>query len=86
MLKYLEEDSIFHLQTKNTSYILKVLPSGHLGTLYYGELVDFDIDYKTLELKFDIEVGSQVIYDQKDKTYNMNLAFLEIPTFGNFKY
>ena len=86
MLKYLEEDSIFHLQTKNTSYILKVLPSGHLGTLYYGELVDFDIDYKTLELKFDIEVGSQVIYDQKDKTYNMNLAFLEIPTFGKGDY
>ncbi|MFA7076523.1 MAG: alpha-galactosidase [Candidatus Izemoplasmatales bacterium] len=82
MLKIIENEKIFHLQTKNTSYILNVLPSGHLGNLYYGKIINDNQNYQNLILKHNIEVGSQVIYDEKDKTFNLNTSFLEAPTFG----
>ncbi|MDT8336265.1 MAG: alpha-galactosidase [Candidatus Izemoplasmatales bacterium] len=82
MINYLAKDKIFHLQTKNTSYIMNVLSSGHLGSLYYGKKLSQDQNYKNLVLKNEIEVGSQVIYNESDKTFNLNTAFLEMPTFG----
>ena len=82
MIKYFEKTRVFHLQTKNTSYIINVLPSGHLGNLFFGKKLDFESDYDKLVLKNNIEVGSQVIYDSNDKTFNLNTAFLEMPTFG----
>jgi alpha-galactosidase len=86
MIRTFKNDTVFHLQTTNTSYILKVFPSQHLGSLYYGAKIDFDQDYDSLLLKHEIEVGSQVIYDKEDKTFNLNLAFLEAPTFGKGDY
>ncbi|PKK95167.1 MAG: alpha-galactosidase [Tenericutes bacterium HGW-Tenericutes-5] len=82
MIRYFETEKVFHLQTKNTSYILNILPSLHLGNLYYGAKVDEITDYKNLILKNNIEVGSQVIYEEKDKTFNLNTSFLELSTFG----
>jgi len=82
MIKFFEDKKLFHLQTKNTSYILQILPKGHLGCLYYGNKLDYDTNYAALELKHQIEIGSQVIYDSTDKTFNLNTAFLEMPTFG----
>ncbi len=77
-----EEKLIFHIQTSNTSYIVQVLPSGHIGTLYYGEIVDLNSGVEGLRVKHEIEVGNQVVYDQNDKTFNLNLEFLECPTYG----
>lgn len=77
-----EAKRLFHLQTNNTSYIFRVLPSKHLGQVYYGEILDLNNATDNLEVKHQIEVGSQVIYDQADKTFNLNLALLELPTFG----
>lgn len=77
-----EEKQIFHIQTDNTSYIIRVLPSKHLGQVYYGEILDFNHPVQDLEIKHEIEVGNQVVYDENDKTFNLNLAFLEMPTYG----
>jgi alpha-galactosidase len=77
-----EEKKVFHLQTDNTSYVIKILPSKHLGQVYYGEILDINNEADSLKPKHDIEVGSQVIYDKEDKTFNLNLAFLEMPTYG----
>lgn len=82
MIYFDEELNVFHLQTNNTSYILQVLPSGHLGHLYYGEILDINSGIEGLRLKHQIEVGGQVIYLQGDKTFNLNLEFLEMPTYG----
>jgi alpha-galactosidase len=82
MIYYFKDQKLFHLQTKSTSYIINVLPSGHLGNLYYGKILDSNQDYSNLQFKNKIEVGSQVIYDEKDKTFSLNTAFLEMPTYG----
>ncbi|HOO44547.1 MAG TPA: glycoside hydrolase family 36 N-terminal domain-containing protein, partial [Bacillota bacterium] len=77
-----EELKVFHIQTENTSYIMKVLPSGHLCTLYYGDIIDINSTTDGLRLKHQIEVGGQVVYDSDDSTFNLNLQFLELPTYG----
>lgn len=82
MIKYIETNKIFHLQTKNNSYIMIILPSNHLGSLYFGSKVDENTDYENLVLSNKIEVGSQVIYDSIDKSFNLNTSFLELSTFG----
>ena len=30
------QDSIFHLSTQNTSYIIRILETGHAEHIYYG--------------------------------------------------
>ena len=84
---YIDEDNlVFHLQTKETSYIIRVLESKHLGLVYYGDILDINNDTDNLELKHNIEVGNQVVYDESDKTFSLNLAFLEMPTYGKGDY
>ena len=36
---YQNKDNVFHLQTKDTSYLLRALPSGQLESLYYGKKI-----------------------------------------------
>lgn len=82
MIKYIEDAKIFHLQTDNTSYIMEILPSNHLGNLFYGEKINLVNDYQKLRLKQGLEIGSQVAYDEVDKAFTLNNAFLEAPTYG----
>ncbi len=82
MIFFDEEQNIFHIQTKQTSYIMKVLPTKHLATLYYGAILDLNSGTEGLRIKHEIEVGGQVVYEANDKTFNLNLEFLEVPTYG----
>ena len=45
---YQEETKIFHLCNDAVSYIMMVLPNGHLGQLYFGRRVNTDKDYSYL--------------------------------------
>lgn len=82
MIIYNENSKHFHLSGKNFSYLMSVLPTGHFSHIYYGKLISDPSDISVLVSKFNIEVGSQVIYDQKDRTFNLNLALLELSTYG----
>jgi len=68
MIYYDDENLVFHLQTKTTSYIMNILPSKHLGTLYYGSILDINNGIEGLELKHKIQVGGQVNYEKEDDT------------------
>ncbi|MBN2877522.1 MAG: alpha-galactosidase, partial [Bacilli bacterium] len=82
MIYFDEEQKVFHIQTNDTSYIMQVLHTGHLASLYYGAILDINSGIKGLRVKHGIEVGGQVIYQSNDKTFNLNLEFLELPTYG----
>lgn len=82
MIIYNEDSKHFHLSGKNFSYLMSVLPTGHFSHLYYGKLISNPNDFSVLIAKFNIEVGSQVIYNQNDRTFNLNLALLELSTYG----
>ena len=47
-ITYQQETKIFHLYNETISYIMKVLPNGHLGQLYFGKRVKGDKDYSYL--------------------------------------
>ena len=36
---YHESSKIFHLYNQTISYIMMVLPNGHMGQLYYGKKI-----------------------------------------------
>lgn len=86
MINYNEKERAFKLDTEKTSYLIRIYPSGHLGHLYYGKRLESVKSLADLELKFGIEVGNQVLYDQADRTFNLNLALLEMSTFGKGDY
>ncbi|MBU1144693.1 MAG: alpha-galactosidase [Firmicutes bacterium] len=82
MIIYNESEKYFHLKTQNSSYIINILPSKHVGHLYYGKKISVEKNAFNLNLQYQIEVGNQVIYDETDKTFNLNLAMLELSTYG----
>lgn len=82
MIQYNASKRLFHLQTDHTSYMIRLYSSGHVGHLYYGKRIEEPEDIGTLDPHYPIEVGGQVIYDASDKTFNLNLARLEVSTFG----
>ncbi|MBN2503709.1 MAG: alpha-galactosidase [Bacilli bacterium] len=86
MIEYNEKQKFFHFQTDNSSYIINIYPSGHLGHAYFGAKLDNLDSLASLVLKFGTEVGNQVIYDQEDRTFNLNLALLEVSTYGKGDY
>ena len=45
---YFGKENTFHLQTENTSYILRAMPSGQIEGLYYGRKVSHTDDYRYL--------------------------------------
>ncbi|GAB6169887.1 alpha-galactosidase [Clostridium carnis] len=45
-IRFNEENKLFHIQSDNTSYVLKILETGHLIHLYWGRKIKSDnIDY-----------------------------------------
>jgi alpha-galactosidase len=86
MIKFNEPDKHFHITSDNLSYLFRILPTGHLSHLYFGKkIADMDtID--SLIIKNQIEVGSQILYQQSDRNFNLNLALLEISTYGKGDY
>ncbi|MCK7488390.1 MAG: alpha-galactosidase [Bacillus subtilis] len=72
----------YHPQTEHTSYIMQVLPSGHLGHLHYGARLADDVDPLTLQVKHPLQIGGQVSYQATDPTFSLNLTQLEVATYG----
>lgn len=82
MISFDKKSQVFHLLTKNTSYVMNIFKTKHLGHLYYGKKLSEDIKVEDMIVKFDLEVGNQVIYEQTDKSFNLNLACFELSTYG----
>ena len=57
--------SAFHLRTEHTSYLFRVLPSGHLEQLYYGPGIDpaSEAELEPLTEKRSFEPGGVIRYD-----------------------
>lgn len=62
---YQDETKIFHLYNDNVSYIMKVLPNGHLGQLYFGRRINADKDYSYLLEMMSRPMASYLLDDEK---------------------
>ncbi len=72
-----EQSSIFYMETKSTSYIMRINDFQHLEHVYYGVRIDRGpID--SLIYKQNIQHGSAVLYDaERDPAYSLDNVLLE---------
>ena len=83
----IENGSIFHLATNNTSYIFHILPSGHAEHLYYGrKLRDAGASMTAIREKRYIAPGMATYLSEEDATLALDDALLEFSTEGKGDY
>ena len=79
------EDKVFKLDTKDTSYVIKINDSGHPEHIYYGSFIP-TADVAALTLKNDIILGSQVEYSKDAPAYSKDAVLLEYSGNGKGDY
>ncbi len=78
---YHQSTQTFHLYNETLSYIIKVLPSGHLGQLYYGKKIH---DQENFDHLFEIAARAMAVcYYEGDRTYSLEHIKNEYPTYGS---
>ncbi|MDM0800759.1 alpha-galactosidase [Clostridium perfringens] len=78
-INYNENLKTFHLKTKNTSYILKILETGHISHLYWGRKLKADnLEYFVRRRCF----GSFAADTDNISGFQLELIPQECPTFG----
>ena len=79
IINYNENLKTFHLKTKNTSYILKILETGHISHLYWGRKLKADnLEYFVRRRCF----GSFCADTDNISGFQLELIPQECPTFG----
>ena len=78
---YCEKDRTFTLQTKNTTYQMRVDRYGFLLHLYYGKKTDGCMDY--LLTYYDRGFSGNPYDAGEDRTYSMDTLPQEFPCYGN---
>ncbi len=79
------EDGIFRLTTASTSYLFRVLPTGHLEHLYYGaRLKEQELD--ALQTKITSGAGTSVVYGCEDAEFSLDRVTLEYSGIGKGDY
>ena len=85
MIRKIEgERPSFVLETKNTSYLFSVLPSGHLEQLYYGKRISVR-DARSLEPLFEkraFEPGNTIVYSKDQGALVLEDTCLEVSSTG----
>ena len=77
------EGNLFHIQTKNTSYIMQIR-NGMIENLYYGSKVHADTD--VLADKLYSGYGSDVIYNKEDAALSLFHLNMELTPVGKGDY
>lgn len=78
-INYNENFKTFHLRTKNTSYVFKVMETGHLSHLYWGRKLKADnLEYFVRRRGF----GSFAADTDNISGFQLELISQECPTFG----
>ena len=80
-------DKVFKLDTKNSTYVFRVSPFGHLFSEYYGDYISDVDNFDFSKEKIVCPAGSSVIYDdEKDGNYTLDQYSLEVATVGKGDY
>lgn len=74
---------VFRLSTRNTCYLFRILPTGHLENLHYGEPLDWQ-DFQGIYMKQNAGAGSSVLYEEGG--YTLDLLPLEYSFNGKGDY
>ncbi|MDN5305083.1 MAG: alpha-galactosidase [Fusobacteriaceae bacterium] len=75
-----EELKEFHLQTKNSSYIIKILKNGEIGQLYYGKKIKHKQNFSNL-LKI-VPTPASVCEFEEDPIFSLENIKQDYPSYG----
>ncbi len=75
-------DTVFHLETKNTSYCFRVMKSGHLEHLHYGARISIERGLDAIIEKHNFTPGCSVMYAKLFPNQAMEDISLELSTVG----
>lgn len=75
-------DRVFHLNTKDTSYIFRVLENGYLENLHYGNKIRECKDYSLLYKKCTVTEGNSISYSKEFPNINLDNICLEYSGIG----
>lgn len=79
---YNEKNKIFHLNAKDTSYIIQIIESGYLQHIYWGKKIrDFKLDYLK-QFRGDQFNGFMFSKDNI-KGFSLDILPQEYPSYGN---
>lgn len=74
-------DNIFILNTKDTTYVFGILPTGQPEHLYYGRKITV-ADASGLREKHVFQPGNSVVYDSEHDNYTLEDVCLEMSSYG----
>ena len=83
---YQGKDNVFHLQTRDTSYLLRALPSGQLESMYYGKKIRNCDDFTFLYDKHEAGYSNASPRSQKDTSLSLDHIALEYSAYGKGDY
>ena len=77
-------DNIMVLDTEHTTYCFKILPTGQLEHLYYGEkiIIDSAAEAEVLSEKHAFAPGNTNVYDAAHTSYSLEDMRLEMSSYG----
>lgn len=78
----IKDGDVFVLHTKDTTYIFRVLLSGHLEHLYYGNRIDLKGQYEGIFYKCEYPEGNLNVYDKEFPKLGLENRNLEFSTRG----
>ncbi len=84
MIIYHESSKTFHLYNNDISYIMCVLPNGHLGNLYFGKRIHDREDFSHL-LEMKQRPMTACVYEGNRK-FSLEHLKLEYPVYGSSDY
>lgn len=81
-----EKNHMIRLDSKNTTYIIRITETGHLENIYYGRKLKQDAYVEALVQPREIAVGTGVAYSEKNPLMFLETACLETSTPGKGDY
>lgn len=83
---YVNKDNVFHLQSKDTSYIIRALPSGQIEGMYYGKKIRNCEDFTFIYDKHECGYSNATPRSQKDTSLSLDHIALEYSAYGKGDY
>lgn len=81
-----QKQNMIRLDSKNTTYLMRINETGHLENLYYGRKLRQDAKIEALLPKREIAIGTGVGYSEKNPLLFLETACLEVSTLGKGDY
>ena len=80
MISYI--NNIFKLDTKNTSYVIRISSFNHVLSDYYGAKIIDNESFEFSKEKYGSPYGTTVNYKEEDFNYSLDMLSLEVSSVG----